>query len=468
MSGIRSLAPQWTEVSSIQARPRQITHVDRTEKIDKELNALAMYLSGQRELVLRAWTAAVAKDPELTTASSLPRTQFHDHVPEILDSFERRLRAWPAADTARAQAARKEDASAHGLQRWQQGYRLREVTLEWGHLHLCVANELERYTTQHPAADVATMAIARRALIQLIHEGVAESAAQYFRLRQIEAAGYARDVEQALQQLRELEHERAELWRQAAHDLRGNLGVVVNATTGLAHPAAPAEIRDRSQRILQRSVSSLRLMLEDVMSLARLQAGHESREINEFDAAAMLTELCETLRPMAAERGLYLEVEGPNTLPVEGDVVKTRRIAQNLLLNALKYTEQGGVTLTWGDSRDGDAERWMLCVRDTGPGFHAGPGAPLVGALEAATAEARQLEKRDDARVLESAPPGAAPPSSRDSRPVRQERGEGIGLSIVKRLSELLDAGVELESRPDAGTTFRVAFPRRYGNGRKA
>ena len=438
--------------------------MDRTQKIDEELNAAAAYLASKRKALLSAWTNAVAADPELTTASSLPRKQFYDHVPDILDAYQRRLHAWPLPDSARAQAARKEDAGAHGLQRWQQGYRLREVTREWGHLHLSIASELDRYAAEHPETEAATMAIARRALIELINEGVAESTAQYFRLRQIEAAGYVRDVQQAIEQLRELEHQRAELWRQAAHDLRGNLGVVVNVTTGLAHPGVPVESRARFLHLLQRSVSSLQSMLDDVMSLARLQAGHESRDIEEFDAAAMLTEFCETLRPVAKERGLYFDAEGPSALIVEGDPVKTRRIAQNLVLNALKYTGQGGVTLSWGDSREGDPERWMLSVRDTGPGFHAGPGTPLAGALEAATAEARQVEKRADAGgPIGSAQksPAESPP---DTRPVHQERGEGIGLSIVKRLCELLDAGIELESRPGEGTTFRVVFPRRYGN----
>jgi signal transduction histidine kinase len=58
--------------------------------------------------------------------------------------------------------------------------------------------------------------------------------------------------------------------------------------------------------------------------------------VREYDAAAMLTELCDAFRPMAEERGLYLEVEGAASLTVEGDEVKTRRIAQNLLLNELR------------------------------------------------------------------------------------------------------------------------------------
>jgi signal transduction histidine kinase len=95
-------------------------------------------------------------------------------------------------------------------------------------------------------------------------------------------------------------------------------------------------------------------------------------------------------------------------------------------------------------------------VRDTGPGFHAGPGAPLAAALQEATNEAREL----DSRAGESSSTMSA--DVHDARPVRQQRGEGIGLSIVKRLCELLDASLELESAPGEGTTFRVVFPRRY------
>jgi len=113
------------------------------------------------------------------------------------------------------------------------------------------------------------------------------------------------------------------------------------------------------------------------------------------------------------------------------------------------------VTVTWGDSRDNDPRRWMLTVQDTGPGFQAGPGAPLAGALQEATKEGRDVEARAEVR---STPSAHVP----DARPVHQQRGEGIGLSIVKRLCELLDASLELESIPGEGTTFRVLFPRNY------
>jgi signal transduction histidine kinase len=198
-------------------------------------------------------------------------------------------------------------------------------------------------------------------------------------------------------------------------------------------------------------------MLDEVINLARLEAGQESREIKPYDATLVLKEVCEYLQPMASERGLFLKLDGPASLAVEGDPGKIKRIVQNLLLNALKYTHSGGVTLSWGAQPD-DARHWKICVRDTGPGFHAGPGAPLAAELKEATRQMHQAAV--DQEPGQQTGDRVIAPS--DQRPVHQEQGEGIGLSIVKRLCEILDASIELDSSPDQGTTFCVILPRSY------
>ena len=88
-------------------------------------------------------------------------------------------------------------------------------------------------------------------------------------------------------------------------------------------------------------------------------------------------------------------------------------------------------------------------------------GTPLVGALETATEAAGQTA----GEVCEAGVAADAQPSPVSASPAagNQEQGEGIGLSIVKRLAELLDATVEVESDA-AGTTFRVLLPRRYAS----
>ena len=261
-----------------------------------------------------------------------------------------------------------------------------------------------------------------------------------------------------------IEAQRADLWRQAAHDLRGNLGVVANATVGLTHSDLREPVRDEFVRILMRNVTSLHHLLDDVTSLARLQAGREERRIEPLDVTPIMQQLCEGIRPLAQQRRLFLRCEGPPGFAADGDAIKIRRIAQNLILNAVKYTREGGIVIRWGDSVPGDPKRWELCVADTGPGLHTDSGRPLADALErGSVSESPPPESAPstDAARLEDA---ASPTSAEADRALvsRAQPGEGIGLSIVKRLCDILDATIELRSEPDVGTSFRILFPRHY------
>jgi signal transduction histidine kinase len=192
---------------------------------------------------------------------------------------------------------------------------------------------------------------------------------------------------------------------------------------------------------LMRNLTTFHHLIDDVTSLARLEAGQEQAKVAPLDAATAMRELCDGMRPIAQERQLYLHCEGPPTLAIDGDAVKIRRVAQNLILNALKYTREGGITVTWGDSDAKDAKRWRLCIQDTGPGFMIGAAGKGQGAVSATSDSIAKSEKQIE---------------------THWERGEGIGLSIVKRLCEMLDATIEIRSVQNEGTTFCILFPRRY------
>jgi signal transduction histidine kinase len=97
--------------------------------------------------------------------------------------------------------------------------------------------------------------------------------------------------------------------------------------------------------VLKRGVWSLHELLSDLMDLARIDAGQDRLSLQNFDVALTLRDLCESLRALANERNLFLRASGPSTLPVQGARIKITCIAQNLLLNALRYTSTGGVTL---------------------------------------------------------------------------------------------------------------------------
>ena len=119
--------------------------MSRSQRISAALELLAAHFRRQRQAILSAWRRAVDGDPELTTASTITRAQFIDHIPALLDAFERRLAASDSIDRAQAREDEKKSAAEHGLHRWQQGYNQPETMREWGHLHLCLLQELEHY-----------------------------------------------------------------------------------------------------------------------------------------------------------------------------------------------------------------------------------------------------------------------------------------------------------------------------------
>jgi signal transduction histidine kinase len=430
------------------------------DSMHTELALLGTHLSGRQDAILRAWQGAINRDPTLTTGDALPRVQLLDHIPAILAIFVHELRsaagAAPSDDpVASAEQAGEGPATAHGLQRWRQGYDLREVTRELGKLNECVIAELDSYTEAHPQVSHATTAAARRIWSALASTAVEQSVGQYFELEQREAAGHLEDLETALNDVQQMEEQRAELWRQAAHDLRGNLGVVANATVALTHTSLQESSRDNFVRILMRNVTSLHHLLEDVTSLARLQAGQEQRRIEPLDVSPIMQQLCEGIRPLAQQHHLFLRCDGPPGFATEGDAIKIRRIAQNLVLNAVKFTREGGITVSWGDSDANDPKRWMLVIQDTGPGLPFNGSAPLATAL----ASKPQTNAAHGGRVPS---PSAGDAKAASSHTPREPAGEGIGLSIVKRLCDILNATVEVKSELGAGTTFQIRFPRQY------
>ncbi|HEV7425134.1 MAG TPA: RsbRD N-terminal domain-containing protein, partial [Thermoanaerobaculia bacterium] len=146
-----------------------------------QLNELASELLERREAILDAWRAAGDAGPGGSVASSLSRAQFNDHIPAVLDCLASTLRAWPEEQDSAAVEQQAARVCEHGLQRWQQGYPLRELVAEWGHLQVCVVDELERYGAEHPSLDPSVMPAARRAWSQLCASGVTQSATQYWR-----------------------------------------------------------------------------------------------------------------------------------------------------------------------------------------------------------------------------------------------------------------------------------------------
>ncbi|MDQ6801392.1 MAG: hypothetical protein M3041_11190, partial [Acidobacteriota bacterium] len=191
----------------------------------EQLSALAAEMLERRDAILEAWRSLGEAAPEGNIASSLSRVQFNDHIPAVLDCWAHTIQEMSCGQDL-VEEIQNQKVCDHGLQRWQQGYQLRELIREWGHLQMSFNDELERYASAHPSLEPSVMPTARRAWTRLCADGVIDSATQYWRLHQTESAGHVNELQQALSALQSIEHSRAEAWRTAAHDLRGSVTVV--------------------------------------------------------------------------------------------------------------------------------------------------------------------------------------------------------------------------------------------------
>ena len=195
--------------------------------------------------------------------------------------------------------------------------------------------------------------------------------------------------------------------------------------------ASALEERSRDPAVLEiagRIDSSMRAaeeVLDDMLDMARLESGTMRAEITEFSIAEAFEHLERQFSPLAERRSLRLRVTRPRCR-VRSDRVLLRRVLQNLVANALRYTQRGGVLL--GCRRRGayvELEVW-----DTGPGI----------------AEQHRRAIFDEFRRLDRPSPWG-------------EKGLGLGLSICDRIARLLDLQLSVRSRPGHGSVFSVRVP---------
>ncbi|MGN6512826.1 MAG: hybrid sensor histidine kinase/response regulator [Lysobacteraceae bacterium] len=205
------------------------------------------------------------------------------------------------------------------------------------------------------------------------------------------------------------------------HDLLQPLHAAHLFTDALAQQV-PEPAR-ASVRQVRGALDSTTDLLTDLLDLSRLEAGGLDPQPRDFALAEVLEPLASEFRVLAAERGLGFDYR-PTRAWVRSDPQLLRRVLQNFLANAVRYTARGRVLL--GVRHAGDALR--VEVHDTGPGIDLATQAHLF----------------DEFRRGEGAP----------------GQGLGLGLAIADRIARLLDAPLALRSRIGAGTVFAVSLPR--------
>lgn len=246
-----------------------------------------------------------------------------------------------------------------------------------------------------------------------------------------ETAELARDKAELISEIEAgklIEKQRSDFFSMVTHDLKSPLNVITGYVELLlekkSHELDP-ECIDIARAIRQSSEKLLE-MVEVFLDISRLETGAVVLNRSPEDAACLLGDTAESLRPLAAKKGIELRLEAAPGLPkVMMDKKYVERAITNLVSNAVNYTPEGGQVTLGASMND---EVLELSVTDTGPG----------------------IPREERERIFEKF--YRAPETS-------GKKGSGLGLAIVKGVAEAHGGQVELESAPGEGSRFSMFLP---------
>ncbi|MDR3405583.1 MAG: ATP-binding protein [Chthoniobacter sp.] len=229
--------------------------------------------------------------------------------------------------------------------------------------------------------------------------------------------------------LRQLEEVRREFVANVSHELRTPLSIFHGYLENLIDaPSLPRKEQMEIFEILRKHSRRLNALLEDLLTLARLESRQEKMVCISMELPALLRSVAGDWAQKLATKKLALSVEATDDLPrVSADPQRLEQVLHNLLENAVKFTEPGGNILLRASTRNGDME---VRVEDSGQGI---PPADLPHIFE-------RFYRADKART-------------------REQGGTGLGLSIVKHIIQLHGGSVAAESKYGKGTAIILHLP---------
>ena len=240
-----------------------------------------------------------------------------------------------------------------------------------------------------------------------------------------------RHVEQVNDRLKKENQYKSDFLAIVSHELRTPLTSIL-AFADLMEESVP-EDNELARTQLEEVGKNGRILLEmvdNVLETARIQVGSEKLNLEWIDLGDVVGMVEASSAPLAAKKSIDFSISIDSDVPlIRGDWEKTRRILVNLVSNAIKFTDRGG-SVHVGVSYDADAETVFLEVVDSGIG----------------------IPEDKQNLVFERF-------SQENMSTVRRYGGSGLGLSLVKELSQMLGGSVSLKSARGSGSTFTVRLP---------
>ena len=238
---------------------------------------------------------------------------------------------------------------------------------------------------------------------------------------------FEKQIEESRQKAEESLETRKLFLANISHEIR----TPISAISGMSGILADTEISETQKQYvnaIQSSSKSLMVIVNDILDMSKLESGKFSAEFIPFDLRAILDPLYTTYLLRTDEKGIAFSVDYPNDMPkwLFGDPTRLGQILNNLISNAIKFTDQGKVTLKITFDKKGKHNEFCFSVTDTGIG----------------------IDQEKLKTIFEFF-------SQEDNTITRRFGGTGLGLAISKSISELLGGEIIVESEKNVGSTFK-------------
>lgn len=363
------------------------------------LHKLAQLIQSTRERLLKIWRTQVRRVP---AARDLDVPTLNDHIPELLTELTAALKAGHTESVLDIELS--ETPKIHGAQRLRDGFDIVEVVAEYN-----ILKETLLSIAESEGIDISGEP--NRIINRVFDRGVAMAVDTYARQKAVE-----------------IQHRREEHLSFMMHDLKTPLSATYTAQTilerDLPDEAKSGRIKDMlsvMRRNLKRLDTLLKAASHDHFNLVASATGELKLNKRDIDLWAVIESLARDVQPLAEKANTQIVNDVPQDLVVFADAVLLTQVFQNLLSNAIEYTEHGRINVG-AEAIEGTVRCW---VQDTGKGIPA-----------------ERMDKIFE--KLETDP---------------EKKGMGLGLAIVKKVIEVHGGEVAVESAVGEGAKFTFTLP---------
>lgn len=235
------------------------------------------------------------------------------------------------------------------------------------------------------------------------------------------------ELESANVKLKELDRLKSMFISSMSHELRTPLNTIIGFS-GILLQGIVGELTEEQRKqltMVKESADHLLALINDIIDISKIEAGRAEVAVGDFDLVELVRDAVDSVAVAAREKGLTLSVSAPDALVIAGDRRRTKQILVNLLGNAVKFTDSGGI--------DVDVVRRgrgvEIAVRDTGIGIRKDDLGKLFAAFSQILTEGRVRE------------------------------GSGLGLYLSQKIAKVIGGNISVQSEPGKGSVFTLSLP---------